>query len=411
MKIRKGAFPLCDFNRGGCYSKNQMNDDTELLRRYVEEGADDAFSELVQRHVNFVYSAALRQLNGDAHLAADATQIVFTDLARKAPALVKHRVLAGWLFTSVRYATAKLVRGERRRHAREVEAQLMQELTHDDPAAQLDWQRVRPVLDDVIAELSDADREAVLLRFFEGRDYLGIGAKLHLNDNTARMRVERALEKLRLRLERRGVNSTGAALAVALANQAVIAAPAGLAAAVAGTALAGGTVGGIAVAGTAGAGGAAALINLMSMTKVQLGLTSALAVAGATGLILEANSNANLRDEVARLRAENSAITVLESENLKLGRLAVEVEEMRRDDTEFARLQREAEALKTRLQELARAEAARPVRREKSGQIFDISALDQTPVARFQARPQYPFEMRRAGIGGEVVVDFLVDTN
>src|SRR5699024_12734043 len=68
---------------------------TTLFRSYVEEGANDAFSELVQRHVNFVYSAALRQLNGDAHLAADATQVVFTDLARKAPALAKHRVLAG----------------------------------------------------------------------------------------------------------------------------------------------------------------------------------------------------------------------------------------------------------------------------------------------------------------------------
>jgi len=43
--------------------------------------------------------------------------------------------------------------------------------------------------------------------------------------------------------------------------------------------------------------------------------------------------------------------------------------------------------------------------------VFDISMLDQTPVPKFQARPQYPFEMRRAGIAGEVVVDFIVDTN
>src|SRR5688500_1405946 len=169
-----------------------MKDDIELLRCYAEEGANDAFSELVQRHVNFVYSAALRQLNGDAHLAADATQLVFADLARKAGTLLEHRVLAGWLFTSTRYATAKLVRGERRRHAREVEAQLMQEI-NDDPTAQLDWQRVRPVLDDVIGELSAADREAILLRFFEGRDYASVGAQLRLSDNTARMRVERAL--------------------------------------------------------------------------------------------------------------------------------------------------------------------------------------------------------------------------
>src|SRR5439155_1341343 len=125
----------------------------------------------------------------------------------------------GWLFTSARFAAAKLVRGEQRRHAREQEAQLMQTLNEaDDSNAQLDWQRVRPVLDEVIGELGESDREAILLRFFEGRDYASIGAKLHLADNTARMRVERALDKLRAQLERRGVRSTSAALATALAH-------------------------------------------------------------------------------------------------------------------------------------------------------------------------------------------------
>src|SRR4051812_24512782 len=209
-----------------------MTDDAELLRRYAEEAADDAFAELVRRHVNLVYSAALRQLNGDAHLAADATQLVFTDLARKAGKLAGHRVLAGWLFTSTRFATAKLVRGERRRQAREQEAQLMQELFQDDSAASLDWQRVRPVLDEALGELNENDREAILLRFFEGRDFAAVGARLNIADNTARMRVERALDKLRTLLERRGVTSTSAALATVLANQAVLAAPVGLAASV-----------------------------------------------------------------------------------------------------------------------------------------------------------------------------------
>jgi RNA polymerase sigma factor (sigma-70 family) len=386
-----------------------MNDDAELLRRYSENGAQDAFTELVQRHVNLVYSVALRQLNGDSHLAADATQLVFTDLARKARTLLGHRVLAGWLFTSTRFATAKLVRGERRRHARETEAQLMHEINHTDSATQLDWQRVRPVLDEVIGELRDADREAILLRFFEGRDYASVGAQLSLSDNTARMRVERALDKLRVLLQRRGLTSTSATLGMALANQAVTAAPAGLAMTVAGAALAGGSTT-IGMAGTATAGGAAAWMNFMSMTKLQLGISSALAVAGATGFVIEANTNSRLRDEVARLRGENAAYASLKEDNLKLGRVAVEVEDMRRDDVEFERVQREAGMLKTRLQALARAQEAKQ-RTSKSEQVFDISALDQTPVARFQSRPQYPFEMRRAGIGGEVVVDFVVDTN
>src|SRR4051812_32454656 len=279
-----------------------MNDDVELLRRYAEQGADDAFAELVRRHVNLVHSAALRQLNGDAHLAADATQLVFTDLARKADSLVHHRVLAGWLFTSTRYAAAKLVRTERRRQSREQEAQLMQELSQD-PASRLDWSRVRPVLDEVIGELSEADREAILLRYFEGRDFAGVGAKLALNENAARMRVERALDKLHALLARRGVTSTTGALAAVLANQAVVAAPSGLAATITGVALAGGGVAaGTAAAGLAAGSSGAAAATFMSMTKLQIGLAGVLAATGTAGVIVQAETNAELRKEVASLR-------------------------------------------------------------------------------------------------------------
>jgi RNA polymerase sigma factor (sigma-70 family) len=384
-----------------------MTDDAELLRRYAEQGAEDAFAELVQRHVNFVYSAALRQLNGDAHLAADATQLVFTDLARKARGLVGHRVLAGWLFTSTRFATAKLVRGERRRHAREQEAQLMHELNHDDSAAQLDWRQVRPVLDEALGELAENDREAILLRFFEGRDYASVGARLHLADNAARMRVDRALDKLRALLARRGVTSTTSALAAALANQAVAAAPVGLAATITGAALAGG----VAVAGSVATGTGAAVTTFMSMTKLQLGLSSALAVAGATGFVIQADTNAELRGEVARLRQDSTAIVTLQRENDRLARSAIEVAEMRGDDAEFTRLQEEANALRTHLAQLARAEEARVAAAKSNGVVFDISQLDRMPTPKFQARPQYPVEMRSAGVGGEVVVDFIVDRN
>lgn len=379
-----------------------MTEDTELLRRYAEEGVDDAFAELVRRHVNLVYSAALRQLNGDAHLAADATQIVFTDLARKARKLGGHRVLAGWLFTSTRFTTAKLVRSERRRQAREQEAQLMQDLNQDD-AATLDWQQVRPVLDDALAELAEGEREAILLRYFEGRDYASVGARLHLADNAARMRVERAVEKLRTLLARRGVTSTTAALAVALANQAVAAAPAGLAAAVTGVALAGG--GAIAAA----TGGGAAAATFMSISKLQLGLSGALAIAGATGFVIQANTNSELRAEVARLSQETSSATTLQRDNDRLARTAAEVTEMRSDDAEFARLQEEATALRGQLQQLARAEEARAGRARNAAQTFDIRQLDTQPVAKFMARPAYPAAMRATGTSGEVVVDFVVD--
>ncbi|MDQ5980546.1 MAG: hypothetical protein QG602_3523, partial [Verrucomicrobiota bacterium] len=129
-----------------------MTDDSTLLRRYAENRSEGDFAELVRRHLNLVYSAALRQVNGDAHLAQDVTQLVFTDLARKAAALAHRPVLAGWLFTSTRFAAAKLVRGESRRRSREQEAELMQP---SDPTGALDWERVRPVLDEALAELNE----------------------------------------------------------------------------------------------------------------------------------------------------------------------------------------------------------------------------------------------------------------
>ncbi len=380
-----------------------MLEDAELLRRYAANRAEGDFTELVRRHVNLVYSAALRQVNGDAHLAQDITQLVFTDLARKAAAVASHPLLAGWLFTSTRFAAAKAVRGEQRRHAREAEAHLMDELTPD-PTAQLDWARVRPVLDDVLGELSDVDREAILLRFFENRDFAGIGAKFNVNDNTARMRVERALDKLRAQLERRGVTSTTAALAVALSNQAVVAAPAGLVATVTSAALAGA---GATAAGAAAGGGLIA--TFMSMTKLQIGITSAFAVAGATGLVVQAQSNAALRAEVASLRQENAAIAPLQAENLKLARTAADVADMRNDDAELARLSDEAVALKTRMQQVARAKATAAAAAGAHAEVFDPSKLDQQPVPKFQARPQYPSELRQAGVMGSVVVDFIVD--
>src|SRR5688572_15017061 len=101
-------------------------EDSELLRRYAQTGAQDAFAELVRRRVGLVYSVALRRTHGDRHRAEDATQAVFTDLARKAAALSHLPVLAGWLYRSAQFAAAGLVRAEQRRLAREQEAYLME---------------------------------------------------------------------------------------------------------------------------------------------------------------------------------------------------------------------------------------------------------------------------------------------
>jgi RNA polymerase sigma factor (sigma-70 family) len=238
-----------------------MTDDAELLRRYAETRSETAFAELVQRHIGLVYSVALRQ-TCDAHRADDVVQAVFTDLARKAASLSHRPVLAGWLYRSAQFAAADLVRTEQRRARREQKAHIMEKLTAAD-ASDLTWEKVRPLLDEAMSDLPDIDRDAVLLRFFDDRPFAEIGARLELTENAARMRVERALDKLHAALARRGVTSTAATLGLALAGQAGLAAPAGLAASVTAAAL----------AGTA-AGGSAAVISFMAFSKLQLGFAA-----------------------------------------------------------------------------------------------------------------------------------------
>jgi RNA polymerase sigma factor (sigma-70 family) len=212
-----------------------MPDDATLLRRYARERAEDAFAALVQRHLDAVYSAALRRVGGDTHLAEDVVQQVFAALARNAAALAGREILAGWLYTTTRHLAANVVRGERRRKVREQQAESMS-ATEADRSTEVEWNRVAPLLDAAIDELGETDRTAILLRFVERRAFGEIGTALRVSEDAARMRVERALDKLRAQLARRGIASTAAALGVVMANHAVAAAPAGLAATVTTTA-------------------------------------------------------------------------------------------------------------------------------------------------------------------------------
>ncbi len=192
-----------------------MTPDSELLRQFARTNSEAAFAELVKRHVNLVYSAALRQVNGDAHLAKDVAQTVFTDLARKAGSLSHRETLTGWLYTSAHFAAAKIIRGENRRRDRE-EKFMRESISETAPEA--DWEKLRPTLDDAMHELKESDRDAILLRYFENRQFAEVGAKLGLNENAARMRVERALEKLRAVFAKRGITTTTALASVISAN-------------------------------------------------------------------------------------------------------------------------------------------------------------------------------------------------
>ena len=219
-----------------------MTTDAELLVRYSTQKSDVAFAELVQRHVGMVYSAALRQLGGDTHLAQDVTQEVFTALARKAHKLSGRATIAGWLYRGTHHAAAQTIRSLQRRRAREQEASVMHEILATENGSGMDsWARVRPVLDDAMRQLGETEREAVLLRFFARRPFQEIGTTLNISADAARMRVDRAIDKLRRVLERRGVTSTTAALATILDNAAAATAPAGLAAHISRVALTGAT--------------------------------------------------------------------------------------------------------------------------------------------------------------------------
>jgi RNA polymerase sigma factor (sigma-70 family) len=311
-----------------------MTPDPELLRQFAQTNSEDAFAELVKRHVNLVHSAALRQVNGDEHLAKDVAQMVFTDLARKANSLSRRESLTGWLYTSAHFAAAKIVRGENRRRDRE--EKFMRDPTSE-TGPETDWQRIRPALDDAMHELKESDRDAILLRYFENRQFAEVGAKLGLNENAARMRVERALEKLRAIFAKRGI-ATASAIASAISANAVQIAPAGLA-----TTL---TTVSIATAGT----GTFALLKIMTMTKLKLAVSAIVVASAATAFVVQNQAQEKLRVKNGELTQQ---LTQLQADNEDLSnRLAIADNSKSLSDeqfTELLRLRGEVGVLKSQL--------------------------------------------------------------
>jgi RNA polymerase sigma factor (sigma-70 family) len=248
--------------------KQRDESDAELLSRYLQTRNEAAFTELVNRHVRLVYSTACRENNGDASAAEDVTQLVFIELARKAGRLTQSTGLAGWLYMSVRHVSANRRREQLRRTRREQKACMM-----DEPQVgfedELTWETLAPVLDDVLHDLNEQDRHAVVLRYLEGNTLQKVGAALGLTENAARMRVERALDKLRNLLAKRGVRSSASALTIALAAVATASTPpASLASTVASGALASST------------SGVTSLLASLLTAPVKVGIVTAVVMAG-----------------------------------------------------------------------------------------------------------------------------------
>jgi RNA polymerase sigma factor (sigma-70 family) len=252
-------------------------DDLELLRQWLDGGSEDAFRTIVDRHINLVYGTA-RRLALNSHEAEEITQTVFILLARKAERLSARTVLAGWLYRATGHVAAQLLRSEGRRHRR------LETLSAMNPnESESLWEHIQPLLEEAMGRLGQTDRDAVILRFLEGKNLQEVGRALGLNEDAARKRIQRAVDKLRMYFAKRGMATTPGLLLTTLSTKALAAAPAGLATSVTAVALSNG-----AILVTSTSTLAKGILTVMTWTKTKTAMVAAVALmlGGVTTFIL-----------------------------------------------------------------------------------------------------------------------------
>ena len=267
-------------------------DDSTWLREYAEHGSQQAFARLVSRHIDLVYSAALRQVH-ESHLAQDVTQAVFITLAKKATRLRRETVLSAWLMLTTRHIAMEHMRAQARRRRHERKAAEMAS-TFENPPEDPHWQHMQPHLDAALASLSSSDRRAIMLRYFEECSFEEVARRLGLSSDAARQRVHRATARMREFFAANGVSVSAAAMGPAITAYAVHPAPAGFDSAVAAAANA--------ASASATLGGAKGAVLLMASTKLKI-LAGAAAVLLLSGGAVVAWKQTRPVDEVVALKA------------------------------------------------------------------------------------------------------------
>jgi len=246
-----------------------------LVREYADRNSESAFAELVHRHINLVYSVALR-FAGNCEDAQDVTQAVFIILTQKAAGLRQGTILTGWLYETTRFTAMNLLRSRSRQHAREQEAYMQSTLNDANPEGA--WKQLAPLLEEAMTRLNEKERTLLALRFFENKSGAETAAILGIEEWAAHKRVERAVEKLRQFFSRRGASSTAEIIPRAISAHSVQAAPAALAKTVTAVALAkGATVSGSTLTLIKGA------LKIMAWTKAKTAIVAGAAIILAAG--------------------------------------------------------------------------------------------------------------------------------
>jgi RNA polymerase sigma factor (sigma-70 family) len=340
-------------------------DDATLLREFVKDRSDSAFAQIVERYLPMVYASAFRQLNGDSGLASDIAQSVFIALAAKAPSLRAGATLAPWLHKATRLAVLSASRSQHRRQLRETEAVAMHKLHDDRP---LPWDTLRPLIDDALHHLNDIDREAILLTYFRERPRSELSTLLGCSENAARMRLQRALEKLRKILARQGFDSTTAALAQTLGSHSGIIIPLGLA-----TAITTVSVSAAALSTTSTLG----YLAFMTSIKTKTALALLLVATVTTPLLLQRRQINGLRQENAQLRTAVDDLSRARDKSFATSALAdpAELARLRAQQVDLARLRGEVTALRQENQSLKAAQPSKPSSQPQPALVADNTAF------------------------------------